>query len=119
MPLRFHRSGCAVPLIATHLLAFGLMPTGMWVIGQRATQLKRWGAKDPFVAQLGLGFLMVRASLLLPSNGVWGRPAVDKLCRLGAACCRKYHAGVPIVGRQNVLRAKCAAETTPTYLDGR
>ena len=51
---------CAqVPLIATHLLAFGLIPTSMYVVQQRLPQLKKWGAADPFLAMTGIAFLMV------------------------------------------------------------
>ncbi|KAK9808670.1 hypothetical protein WJX72_001717 [[Myrmecia] bisecta] len=48
-----------VLLIATHLFAFALIPTSMYVFYQRAPVLERWGAKSPFTGILGLSFLMV------------------------------------------------------------
>lgn len=53
-----------VPLIGTHMLAFGLIPTSMWTMYKRLPQLKKWGAADPFLAMTGVAFLMVRS---LPS----------------------------------------------------
>ncbi len=48
-----------VPLIATHLLTFALVPSTMWVFHTRANSLKSAGAQDPLMAIIGLSFLMV------------------------------------------------------------
>ncbi|KAK9840925.1 hypothetical protein WJX81_000836 [Elliptochloris bilobata] len=47
------------PLISTHLLAFGLMPTAMFVFYKRAPRLLAWGADSPITSIIGLSFLMV------------------------------------------------------------
>lgn len=47
-----------VPLIATHLLTFALIPTAMYVFYTRAPQLSAWGASDPFVAIVGVSYIM-------------------------------------------------------------
>ena len=53
-------SGCAAaPLISTHLMAFGLMPTSMFVFFKRAPRLLAWGADSPITSIIGLSFLMV------------------------------------------------------------
>ncbi|KAL4422594.1 hypothetical protein ABPG75_008791 [Micractinium tetrahymenae] len=48
-----------LPLIATHLFTFILSPATMYVFYTRAQALKGKGAQDPFVAMVGLAFVMV------------------------------------------------------------
>eukprot|EP00250_Pteridium_aquilinum_P007234 c17002_g1_i1 orf=250-1095(+) len=51
-----------VPLIATHLIPFILMPFSMWVCHEGTQALQEMGAKSPFQALLGLAYIMVSIS---------------------------------------------------------
>lgn len=48
-----------VPLVATHLFSFLLIPATMFTFWTRAKELEAAGAKDPLTAQIGISFLMV------------------------------------------------------------
>lgn len=54
---------CAVPLIATHLLIFGIAPLGMYTFYERAPLLATWKARSPFYALTGILVFMVTAPL--------------------------------------------------------
>jgi hypothetical protein len=48
-----------VPLIATHLLIFGLAPIGMYTFYERAPLLETWKSRSPFLALTGIAIFMV------------------------------------------------------------
>lgn len=55
-----HALGSAAGLlVATHLAPFALLPAAMHTHWSRAPALRRAGARDPFLAVLGLAFIMV------------------------------------------------------------
>ena len=49
----------AVPLIATHLFAFVLIPIGIYVFHNATTMLKELGATSPILMIIGLAYIML------------------------------------------------------------
>lgn len=66
---------CCVPavlLVGTHLYAFLLIPAAMYVFYSKTDELQDKRARSPFVALLGLSFMMVRRGQLTAGQG-WGK----------------------------------------------